>query len=66
MGKMSDRRRKKRKFKTKLSKLMKSLKDAIKIRIPYAKAGTAFKSPKDYNKKQNKEAIEKAMKEHDE
>jgi len=45
---------------------MKSLKDAIKIRVPYAKASQAFKSPKDYDRKQNKKATKQAMKEHDE
>lgn len=54
----SDKRSKRRK----LSKLLKNIPD-LKIRIPTSKGGYAFKSPKDYNRKENTKIIEKELNE---
>jgi hypothetical protein len=52
----SDKRNKRRK----LSKLLKSIQD-VKPRIPTCKGGHAFKSQKDYDRKNNKKIIEKEL-----
>lgn len=57
MPKIAKRRKKTKKKKKTISKLMKSLKN-IKIRIPTPPTGTAFKSIKDYNRRDNKKSIE--------
>jgi hypothetical protein len=60
MGKMSDRRRKKKKKLKKLANYMKSL-ISIRPRIPTPPTGSAFKSIKDYDRKQNKKAIDREL-----
>lgn len=60
MGKMAKRRRRAKKKKS-LSKLIESLKK-IKARIPTPPTGSAFKTKKDYDRKNNKKAIEKELK----
>ena len=50
----------KRSKRRKLSKLLKSMKE-VKKRIPTCKGGFAFKSPKDYDRKDNKKAVEKEL-----
>ena len=60
MGKMNDRRRRATKAKNKLKKRLKSL-DSLPFRKPTAKAGWAFKSKKDYDRKQNKKIVDKEM-----
>jgi len=52
----SDKRNKRRK----LSKLLKNIPE-LKQRIPTCKGGHAFKSKKDYNRKNNKKIIEKEL-----
>ena len=60
MGKMVKRRRKTKKKRKTIHKLMESLKN-IKIRIPTPPTGTAFKSIKDYNRRNNKKSIEEGL-----
>ena len=60
MGKMSDRRRKAKKQKNKKAKMLKSL-QLPKIRVPIPPVGSAFKSPKDYNRSENKKIIQKEL-----
>lgn len=60
MGKMSERRRKKRKKLQQLAKYMKSL-FTIKPRIPVAPPSITFKTKKDYNRSQNKKTISKEL-----
>ena len=50
----------KRSKRRKLSKLLKSMKE-IKKRIPTCKGGYAFKSPRDYDRKENKKIIDKEL-----
>lgn len=51
-----DKKRKRRK----LSKLLKSL-PKVKIRIPIAPPGYSHKTKKDYDRRQNKKAVEREM-----
>lgn len=55
-GTKSDKRRKRRK----LSKLLKSI-QKIKLRIPVCKGGFAFKSKKDYNRKDNQKNVKEEL-----
>lgn len=52
----SDKRNKRRK----LSKLLKNL-EIPKKRLPTSKGGYAFKSKKDYDRKENKKIVEKEL-----
>ena len=61
MGKMADRRRKRKKNKKTISKLLESLKN-ITPRMLLPPIGSAFKSKKDYNRKDNKKIIKKELK----
>lgn len=65
MGKMSERRRKKRKMRQKIAKAMKSLKEAVKVRVAYGRPTLVFKDEKKYDRNQNKQESAKAMKEYD-
>lgn len=60
MGKMAKRRRKMKKNKKTIPKLLESLKN-IKVRVPVPPVGTAFKSKKDYSRKNNKKAVEEGL-----
>jgi len=62
MSKMAKRRRKARKSKKTIAKLIESLKN-IKIRGKIPPVGSAFKSIKDYNRKNNKKAVDEGMNE---
>lgn len=53
---------KKRSKRRKLSKLLKAMKE-VKKRLPTCKGGYAFKSPKDYNRKENKEIVKRELSE---
>lgn len=64
MGKMAKRQRKKKKAKKKLAKFMESL-SFIKPRAPVPPPGFSFKSKKDYDRRDNKKAVDKAMNEDD-
>ena len=64
MGKSADRRRKAKKAKKKKAKLLKSL-DTLKFRIPTPPPGFSFKSKKDYNRDDNRKAIDKSLKDED-
>lgn len=57
MGKMSKRRRKARKTRKTVSNLMKLLEN-IKLRVPVPPVGTSFASIKDYDRRDNKKAVE--------
>lgn len=61
MGKMNDRRRKARKAKKKITKQLKSL-GKTPFRVPTALASFSFKSKLNYNRKHDKAAIEKGLK----
>jgi hypothetical protein len=56
MGKMAVRRRKAKKTRKTVSNLMKIL-DNIKPRVPQTPTGAVFSSIKDYNRKNNKKAV---------
>lgn len=60
MAKKKQSKSNKRSKRRKLSKLLKSI-QTIKKRIPTSKGGFAFKSQKDYDRKQNKKIIEKEL-----
>ncbi len=45
-----------------MSKLLKAMKE-VKKRLPTCKGGYAFKSPKDYNRKENKEIVKRELSE---
>jgi len=64
MGKMTKRSRKKKKAKNKLAKLMESL-SFLKTRIPTPPSGFSFKSKKDYDRRDNKKAVNRALNEND-
>ncbi len=64
VGKMADRKRKIKKAKNKLAKFMKSL-ILIKPRIPVPPSGYSFKSDRDYDRRQNKKAIQKELDDND-
>lgn len=60
MSKMAKRRRKSKKKRKTIAKLMESLKN-IKVRVLVPPVGTSFKSIKDYNRKDNKKAIDEGF-----
>lgn len=60
MGKMNDKRRKASKAKKKKSEALKNLQN-IKTRIATPPSGYAFKSKKDYDRRNNKKAIQKEL-----
>lgn len=62
MGKMAKRRRKAKKNKKTLAKLIESLKN-IKIRVKLPPVGTAFRSKKDYDRRNNKKSVEEGLNE---
>lgn len=62
MGKMAKRRRKMKKNRKTLPKLLELLKN-IKIRVPSPPVGTAFKSKKAYNRRNNKKVAQEEMNE---
>jgi hypothetical protein len=59
---MAKRRRKAKKNRKTIAKLMESLKN-IKIRVKLPPVGSAFKSIKDYNRKNNKKAVDEGLSE---
>ena len=60
MSKSAKRRRKAKKNRKTISNLMKSLQN-IKIRVPVPPVGTSFASIKDYNRTDNKKAVEDGL-----
>ncbi|MHA1675726.1 MAG: hypothetical protein ACTSU6_00955 [Candidatus Njordarchaeales archaeon] len=61
MGKMSDRRRKRKKNKVSSSKLLELLQKITLIKAPTPPTGYAFKSKKDYDRKNNKKVVKKLL-----
>ena len=57
---MKKSKAKKRSKRRKLSKLLKKTQE-VKKRIPTCKGGWSFKSPKDYNRKNNKKIVESEL-----
>jgi hypothetical protein len=60
MSKMAKRRRKAKKNRKTMAKLMESLKN-IKVRVPVPPVGTSFASIKDYDRRNNKKAVEEGL-----